>query len=112
MEYIMIAIGGSCGSVARFWLGKQIKNKTWFPLGTFIINVTGAFFLGILSSSKINHNLMLLLADGFLGAYTTFSTFMFEGFTLIKGSKVKNALIYILLSIIIGLIGFYLGNLI
>ncbi|MDT8716201.1 fluoride efflux transporter CrcB [Clostridium sp. 19966] len=112
MGYIMIAFGGSCGSLTRFWLGKQIKSKTWFPLATFIINITGAFLLGIVSSSNISHNLMLLLADGFLGAYTTFSTFMFEGFTLFKGSKLKNALIYIFSTVIIGIIGFYMGSII
>ncbi|NYC94583.1 fluoride ion exporter CrcB/FEX [Clostridium acetobutylicum] len=52
----------------------------------------------------------MILADGFLGAYTTFSTFMYEGFNLFENKKKLNALIYILSSIIIGILGFYMGE--
>ncbi|MBM7869956.1 fluoride ion exporter CrcB/FEX [Clostridium pascui] len=62
--------------------------------------------------SMVEGNLYLLLADGFFGAYTTFSTFMYEGFTLIKDKQSLNALIYICGSLSLGICGFELGNLI
>ena len=111
MEYLLVGIGGALGSLARFRLGKMISQKarTSFPLGTFIINITGAFFLGIVSTIGLNGNIYILLADGFLGAYTTFSTFMYEGFDLFQGNEKMNAFIYIAGSLVTGLLGFILG---
>lgn len=112
MDYIFVGIGGAFGSIVRYKLGKAIseKAKSSFPWGTFIINITGALLLGIVSSCGVNTGLYHLLADGFLGAYTTFSTFMYEGFNLFKENKKLNALIYILSSLIIGLAGYAVGS--
>lgn len=114
MEYILVAIGGAAGSLARFQLGKYIteKSKITFPIGTLIINITGAFLLGVVSSMGVSKNIALLLADGFLGAYTTFSTFMFEGFNLFQENEKMNAFVYIIGSLLIGLIGFTLGTIV
>ena len=114
MSYILVALGGGTGSIVRYVLGKYISEKSnkSFPLGTLIINVTGAILLGIVSSIGVSNNMMLLLADGFLGAYTTFSTFMYEGFNLFKDNEKLNAFIYILGSLILGLLGYYLGSII
>ncbi|MBL4933606.1 fluoride efflux transporter CrcB [Clostridium paridis] len=114
MSYILVALGGGAGSIVRYVLGKYISEKSNkpFPLGTFIINVTGAILLGIVSSIGVNTNMLLLLADGFLGAYTTFSTFMYEGFNLFKDKEKLNAFIYISGSLILGVLGFYLGSII
>ena len=111
MEYVFVGIGGALGSLARYSLGRIVSGKatTTFPLGTFIINITGAFLLGIVSTLSLNPNIYLLLADGFLGAYTTFSTFMYEGFNLFQGNEKLNAIVYILGSLIIGIIGFTIG---
>jgi fluoride exporter len=111
MDYILVGIGGACGSIVRYKLGKVIsgKSKARFPWGTFIINITGAFLLGIVSYVGVSSNLSHLLADGFLGAYTTFSTFMYEGFSLFQESEKLNAITYVLGSLIIGIIGFMLG---
>jgi len=111
MEYFFVAIGGAVGSLTRFSLGKMISSRfnNNFPIGTFIINITGAFFLGVVSSFTLNKNIYLLLADGFLGAYTTFSTFMYEGFSLFKNNETLNAFIYILSSLVIGILGFFIG---
>lgn len=113
MQYLIVGIGGTLGSIARYSIGKFIASKLnyIFPVATFIINVTGAILLGIINSMGVNGNLFLLLADGFLGAYTTFSTFMYEGFTLIKDRNNVNAFIYIFCSLILGVCGFALGNL-
>ena len=111
MGYIMVGIGGALGSLARFSLGRIVSEKarTAFPLGTFIINITGAFLLGIVSTIGLNGNIYILLADGFLGAYTTFSTFMYEGFNLFQDNEKMNAFTYILGSLIIGIVGFVIG---
>ncbi|WP_160679241.1 fluoride efflux transporter CrcB [Clostridium sp. C8-1-8] len=111
MSYLLVGIGGTFGSIARYKLGNIVskKNKSSFPLGTFIINITGAILLGIVSSLNVSNNIYLLLADGFLGAYTTFSTFMYEGFNLFKNKKELNGFVYILGSVILGVLGYTIG---
>lgn len=110
-EYILVGIGGAFGSVTRYLLGKYISGhtKSEFPLGTFIINITGALLLGILSGMQISKNMYTLFGDGFLGAYTTFSTFMYEGFNLFQDREKLNAFIYIIGSLVIGIGGFAIG---
>lgn len=112
MQYLLVGAGGTLGSIVRFKLGAYINTKSQgrFPWSTFIINITGAFLLGIVSTANVNKNVTLFLGDGFLGAYTTFSTFMYEGFNLFQHKKKLNAFIYILSSIILGVIGFILGS--
>lgn len=111
MEYLLVAAGGAFGSLTRFLIGRKIsqKSRTDFPIGTFIINITGAILLGIVSSTGLNGNMYSLIGDGFLGAYTTFSTFMYEGFNLFQDNEKLNAFVYILGSLILGLIGFVVG---
>lgn len=111
MTYILIGIGGAFGSLARYVLGKVISKsaKSVFPFGTFIINITGAILLGLVSSRGVSSNVYHLLADGFLGAYTTFSTFMYEGFNLFQGKRWLNACIYIVGSVILGILGYIVG---
>lgn len=111
MSLVLVGIGGACGSLARYYLGKVMaaRWKKGFPLGTFLINVTGAFLLGWISSLGLNTNGYLLLADGFLGAYTTFSTFMYEGFSLFQKREEINAVVYIAASIVLGSLFFMLG---
>jgi len=89
MELLLVGIGGSLGSLVRYILGKRIAEKysTTFPVGTFIINISGAFLLGIVSALEPGRSASLLIADGFLGAYTTFSTFMYEGFNLFEENE-------------------------
>lgn len=112
MQYLVVGIGGIFGSIARYLIGKIISERTSsiFPMGTFIINITGAFLLGIISAVNIGNNLYILFGDGFLGAYTTFSTFMYEGFYLFQEKEKMNAFTYILQSLVIGVIGYAIGN--
>lgn len=112
MTYLLVAVGGAAGSLVRYSLGKFIseKSKAEFPIGTFIINITGAIMLGIISTMGVSNNMMLLLGDGFFGAYTTFSTFMYEGFNLFQEKEKLNAFIYILFSLILGIVGYALGT--
>lgn len=111
MELLFVGIGGIFGGGLRFVIGETITEKanTKFPVATFLINITGAFLLGILTSFNPGGNIYLLLGDGFLGSFTTFSTFMYEGFNLFKTNKKKNAVVYILGSVFFGLIAYILG---
>jgi CrcB protein len=111
MSFLMVGIGGMLGSVARYDLGMRINkySKSAFPYATFIINITGALLLGIVSAMHDSGQLYLLLGEGFLGAFTTFSTFMYEGVNLIKDNKHLNAFLYIIATVIIGSIGFVIG---
>ncbi len=111
MELLFVGAGGLLGSLARYQLGKVVteRAKTAFPIGTFVINITGAILLGLVSSLDIGKNMYLLLGDGFLGAYTTFSTFMYEGFTLFRENEKLNAFTYILGSLFLGIIGYIVG---
>lgn len=113
IEAFLVFAGGAAGSLTRYIFGKLIakKAKGHFPLGTFIINISGAFLLGVLSTLNPSKNMYLFTAEGFLGGYTTFSTFMYEGFTLISSNKGLNALIYITCTVITGIAGFFAGSL-
>jgi crcB protein len=110
VELLLISIGGALGSITRYKVGNMIsaRYKHTFPVATFIINISGAFLLGILTGLNVQGNITLLFADGFLGAYTTFSTFMYESFSLFQ-KRWQNAAIYILSSLILGVLGFTSG---
>ncbi|WP_318503523.1 fluoride efflux transporter CrcB [Bacillus sp. T3] len=113
----LIGFGGSLGAATRYLLGGYINNKNskWspFPLGTWIINITGSFILGLLAhlyqNYSINEALWLFAGVGFCGAYTTFSTFGYETITLIHNQKIKLAVFYVAVSVIIGIMSAWLG---
>lgn len=113
----MIGIGGALGAATRYVLGNWISKKSQklspFPVGTWIINWTGSFFLGLLAqlhlSNQIDEWLWFFAGVGFCGAYTTFSTFGNETITLIQSKKIKLAIIYVATSIIAGVIAATIG---
>lgn len=111
LNLLLVGIGGALGSIVRYQLGKILSQKSnaAFPLGTFVINISGALLLGVVTSIKAGDNAYLLLGDGFLGAYTTFSTFMYEGFHLFRENETRNALFYIFGSLVLGIIGYFAG---
>ncbi|ADG81458.1 CrcB protein [Thermincola potens JR] len=103
MDYIAVGLAGFLGAVTRVFLGKIIN--TWlgwsFPVNTLIINLTGCFALSFfltltLERLEINPRLRLAIGTGFLGAYTTFSTFAVESINLIRNQQVWPALVYLL----------------
>lgn len=108
---IVVGIGGFFGAICRYILGLWLTPKwsTRFPMTTWLINSSGSFALGVLTSIDLSKSLALLLATGFLGAYTTFSTFGFETIRLIEFKLYKCALIYIGCSVIIGILFAWLG---
>ena len=111
MEILLVGIGGIFGGLARFVTARVLTEKTnaVFPIGTFIVNISGAVLLGVLNGFEVTGSAYLMLGDGFLGAYTTFSTFMYEGFSLFREKEKLNAFIYILGTLLLGIIGFAAG---
>ncbi len=112
---MIIGIFGGLGAVSRFALGNFISkyNKTSFPFGTFLINIIGSMLLGITNHFYMNRvissDIWLFFGVGFLGAFTTFSTFGFETIQLIISKKYKIAFFYVLLSTILSILSAYLG---
>ncbi len=119
INYLIIGIGGFLGAIARYAIGVWIGQK-WgrsFPLGTFVINVSGSFFIGLLMSLfterlMVNPQWRLLLVVGFLGAYTTFSTFEYETGRLIKDGEWLVASMNVVFSVIAGFIALKIGEII
>lgn len=116
MEYIYVGIGGVFGAVTRYGISKWVGEK-WirnFPIATFFINITGAFLLGLLSTlfAKTGagwNDIKNLTTIGFLGAYTTYSTFSLEIISLFQNGSTRTGIIYFIASIIVGLVAAYLG---
>lgn len=111
MGFWLVGFGGVLGGLTRFQLGKMISERagTTFPIGTFLINLTGALLLGILVGTGAEGNWYHLLGDGFLGAYTTFSTFMYESVQLVRDNEKRSAIVYIFCSLLLGIVGFAAG---
>jgi len=108
-NYLVVAIGGALGAVARYWVATVIGTRypSAFPYPTLIINITGSFVIGLfltLVSERlhISPTWRLGFAVGFVGAYTTFSTFEFETFKLIESGAGLSALMYVAVSLILG----------
>ena len=117
MQLLLVFIGGGIGSISRYLVTTLVKNFTTipFPFGTLTVNVIGSFLMGIVTAiiaSKMSENgesLRLLLAVGFLGGFTTFSSFSMETLTLIEKNEVFYALANIIANMTFGLLAAYLG---
>jgi len=116
-NYFIIGLGGFLGAVARYIVALWIGQK-WgriFPLGTFVVNISGCFFISLLMSLftekfMVSPQLRLFLVIGFLGAYTTFSTFEYETGNLVKDGEWFIALANVILSVIAGFAALKLGE--
>lgn len=111
MEYLLIAVGGSLGSLSRFLVSKSIAEKYCgaYPLGTFTINLAGAFLLGVVTAFHVTLYLYTFIAIGFLGSFTTFSTFMFESLNLFQSGEKKNSVLYLIVSMGLGIVCYICG---
>ncbi len=106
---MLVGIGGFFGSIARYGV-KLLTDKYMpanFPYGTFIVNIVGCFIIGILfgmaARNQAGSSTWLVLATGFCGAFTTFSTFALENNMLLADKQSSTAVIYTLLSLVLGL---------
>jgi CrcB protein len=116
---LAVAIGGAFGAVARYLVSISPLRSALgeFPLSTFSINIVGSFLIGVgmfyfANRVEDNETLKLLLFSGFLGSFTTFSTFQFEIYELMRDGSSGTAFLYVALSLAIGLIGVFLGALV
>jgi CrcB protein len=114
MPYLLVGVGGFIGANARFVVARLVGAlfETRFPLGTFVINISGSFLLGILVAQKVMPNsesMRLALGVGFLGAYTTFSTFEFETHALFDDGSWLTATTNVFASLFIGLLAVRAG---
>jgi CrcB protein len=119
MRYLVIGIGGFIGANARYIVATWAAQRwgTDLPYGTFLINITGSFILGLFVTLALNlawsDNLKLLIAVGFLGAYTTFSTFEMDSLQLIaQGRQYGAAAANLVGSVAVGLVAAFLGVLV
>lgn len=116
IKILAIAGGGAVGSVARYLVNISPLANLFakFPFPTFLINITGSFLIGfclILMTDKIevNDNLRMAVMIGFLGAFTTFSTFEMEIYGLIRDRFFTIAFLYLFLSVLVGFAGLVAG---
>ncbi|HYR43371.1 MAG TPA: fluoride efflux transporter CrcB [Terriglobia bacterium] len=115
-RYLMVLIGGGIGALARYVLGAAIAARAGgrFPLGTLVINVTGSFLVGLLMALfterlQPHPNWRLLLVVGFLGGYTTFSTFEYETFRAVQDGGKWIGLLNVVGSVVLGYIAVWIG---
>ena len=112
---LAVGIGGFFGSILRYLISYyvNINTQTAFPLGTLTVNLAGSFLVGLIMAAVIGENIghqsRLLLATGFCGGFTTFSSFSYEFFSLLQNEHIGYALVYAAASFALGLLFVWLG---
>jgi CrcB protein len=115
--YLLVGLGGAIGAMSRYGLG-SIIGRWWplsFPLATLLVNITGSVLMGVFIGLLARFmppqqgELRLFVAVGVLGGFTTFSAFSLDTIVLIERGALLQAGLYVLLSVVLCLIGLYLG---
>jgi len=103
--WIGVLIIGGLGAVARFMLDRAVSRRTRgsFPFGTLVVNISGAVLLGFLTGLVVSHQVAMLAGTAFLGAYTTFSTWMLETQRLTEERRIWPAAANLVVSVVLGL---------
>lgn len=116
-KYLFIAIGGAIGSIARFWVGSAIAGRMGirFPYGTLIVNITACLIIGFSLTymgrrADLNPAWRFLIPIGFIGAYSTFSTYEWETLSTLRSGAFVLAALYAGGSFILGLIAVWGGS--
>lgn len=108
--FLFVGLGGAAGSIARYGVGLLISKFAGqqFPVATFTINLVGCFIIGLLygilqRNTWLTDTVWLIAATGFCGGFTTFSSFALDGIILTRNQLISSALIYTLLSVVLGI---------
>jgi fluoride exporter len=117
LKYFLIAFGGALGSLARYWVGATIANRlgTKFPFGTLVINISACAIIGfsltfLARRTELNAALRFMVAIGFVGAYSTFSTYEWETLSTIRTGAYLLAALYAVGSLLLGLVAVWGGS--
>jgi CrcB protein len=112
---LLVFLGGGFGSVLRYIISKYLNSpETGMPYGTFASNIIGSLLIGIIlglavKNDTLSQNQTLLLATGFCGGFTTFSTFAYENHMFLKAGDFTSFAIYTIASFVIGFLAVFLG---
>ncbi len=117
LKLLMIGMGGFIGALARYGLSVWVMSfGHTLPFGTFVVNLVGSTLFGmgigfVETQENMNETLRAFVFIGILGAFTTFSTFSYEAFQMIRSGDMTTALMYTMLSVVLGLLFLWLGYL-
>jgi fluoride exporter len=116
-KYLCVLAGGGVGALLRFVVATAISARfpSRFPLGTFVINVTGSFAIGLLMTffvgrTTMHENWRMLLVTGLLGGYTTFSSFEYEALVSVKTGNPQIGILYVLSSVVAAYLAVWFGS--
>lgn len=113
--FLLVFLGGGLGSASRYFIGIWLNSPTRaIPFGTLTVNILGSLLIGLilgwsLKSNTMHANAILILATGFCGGFTTFSTFAYENYSLLKSGDMGTFLIYTLTSLALGILAVFVG---
>lgn len=111
LEWVGVAVLGALGALARFRVGDRVSSRRpgAFPRGTFVVNISGSLVLGLLTGISLSSPLMLVFGTGFVGAYTTFSTWMVEAQRLGEDGELALLCAYVFSTMLVGLAAAAIG---
>ncbi len=114
-QILLVFIGGGAGSIFRYAVSKFLNQEQYIiPYGTLAVNVLGSLFIGIilglsLKGNTVSQNTVLILATGFCGGFTTFSSFAYENQIMLRNGDLWSFFIYTISSFVLGLFAVFLG---
>jgi CrcB protein len=117
-KYFLVGVGGFAGAISRYWVGTFVTQRMGlrFPYGTFLINVSGCFLIGffmhlLAERGVLDLHWLYVVVIGFIGAYTTFSTFEYETMRALQDGQTGMGLLYVGSSVLVGFFMVWLGSL-
>jgi len=115
-KYLLVGVGGFAGAISRYWVGLVVTQRLGlrFPFATFLINVTGCFLVGffmhlLAERGVLDRHWLYIMVIGFIGAYTTFSTFEYEIMRLMIDGQFGIGLLYVGSSLLVGFFMVWVG---
>lgn len=115
LKYLVVGVGGFLGAIARYVVATYIGSRygVRFPYGTFVINMSGCFLIGVvialLARTTASQYWRYFIPIGFIGAYTTFSTFEYETLRAVQDGQIATGLLNVALSVVIGFVAVWAG---